>query len=332
MNKFRLIMLDLFFVISSIIGVGFATGKEIAHYFTSGKNIFIAVAVFAIVFISLSLYLLYIKNKYNVNNLMELNKLAFGRYYEICNIMLVIFLIVTNSAMLAGCDNIVRTYLGFNIPVGSLFLSCITFFVVLGGIGRIKNISKVVAPIIIILILFIACTNFKISSCDGNYIFDIAYPIIFCAHNFILLITVILNTKSNPKLVSCLSGILISCVILISAFAINGVSADMPMLVLGKNLGKVWFFIFLIGVIFALFTTLQIGTFQCLQIVNKNKKQKMFVLAIILLTCQIIAYLGFSFIIQYLYALMGILGVIYLIVLITSLIIKNKINKNQQNK
>ena len=49
MNKFKLIVFDLFFVISSIVGVGFATGKEIAHYFTRGKNIFIAVAVFCIV-------------------------------------------------------------------------------------------------------------------------------------------------------------------------------------------------------------------------------------------------------------------------------------------
>ena len=325
MNKLKLIMLDLFFIISSIIGVGFATGKEIAHYFTSGKSIFIAVAVFCIIFISLTLYMLHIKTRYKVNNLTGLNKFAFGRYYEICNIMLVIFLIITNSAMLAGCDNIVRTYLGFYVPVGSLFLSCVTFFVVLGGIDRIKNISKVVTPIIIAMIIFIGCKNLKISSCDGNYTLDILYPIMFCAHNFILLITVVLNTKSNPKILSSLSGILISVMILISALAINGIGADMPMLVLSKNVGNAFFSIYLIGVIFALFTTLQIGTFQCLQIVNKNKNQKFFTLSIILLTCQIIAYLGFSFIIQYLYATMGILGVIYLLILIVNLIIKNKL-------
>ena len=316
MKKIKLIILDLFFVVSSIVGVGFVTGKEIAYYFTSGKNIFIAVAVFCVIFISLTLYMLHIKHRNKVNNLTELNKFAFGRHHEICNIVLVIFLIITNSAMLAGCDNIIRTYLGFSIPVGSLFLSCVTFFVVLGGIDRIKNISKIVTPVVIVLIIFIGCKNFKVSSSDGNYTFDILYPIMFFAHNFILLITVILNTKSSPKILSLLSGILISLVILITALAINGIDTDMPMLVLSKNLGNAFFSIYLIGVILALFTTLQIGAFQCLQIVNKNKSQKFFTLSIILLTCQIIAYLGFSFIIQYLYAAMGILGVIYLLILI----------------
>lgn len=324
MNKLKVIIIDLFFIVSSIVGVGFVTGKEIAYYFTSGKNIFIAVTVFCTVFTGLILYVLHIKNKYNVNNLNELNKLAFGSCYRICNRMIAIFLIITNSAMLAGCDNIARIYLEFNIPIGSLFLSCVTFFVVLGGIDRVKNISKIVTPTIIVLMIFIGCKNFNISSCEGDYIFDILYPIIFCAHNFILLITVVLNAKSRAKSVGVLSAILISMVILISSFAVNGVGSDMPMLMLAKNLGNIYFFIYLIGVVFALFTTLQIGTFQCLQIVNENKNQKAFFLVIIILACQIIAYLGFGFIIEYLYIVIGILGIIYLLILIINLLLKIK--------
>lgn len=325
MNKFKLIIIDLFFVISSIIGVGFATGKEIAHYFTSGKNIVLAVIVFFVCFIVLSLCIFHVKNKYKITNLTQLNKVAFGRYWEICNIMLIVFFIITNSAMLAGCDNLVRLYLRFEIPVGSLFLSCVTFFVVMRGIDGVKNISKFVTPIIIILIIIVSCKNFKTINLNGNIATDILYPITFCAHNFILLISVILHTKSNPKILSFLSGFLVSFIVLILACAIANIDADMPMLVVGKNLGNIYFSIYLICVIFALFTTLQIGTFQCLQIATKNKWQKIFILSLILLTCQIIAYLGFSFIVKYLYSAMGFLCAIYLIILIINLIIKNKI-------
>lgn len=325
MNKIKLITIDLFFIVGSIIGVGFATGEEISHYFTSGKSIVFAVMIFFIIFTSLSIYITNIKNKYRIKNLTQLNKLAFGRHYEICNIMLAIFFIITNSAMLAGCDNIVKNYLGFKIPVASLFLSCVTFFVVLGGVKRIKNISQIITPIIISLIVIIACKNIKISNLNGNIVADVLYPILFCAHNFILLITVILNTKYNHKILSVLSGILVSVVVLISAIAVANINADMPMLILSKKLGNMFFSIYLIGVIFALFTTLQIGTFQCLEIVNKNKNQKFFTLSLILLVCQIIAYLGFVFIVQYLYTIMGFLGVVYLIILITKLIIKNKL-------
>ena len=42
MKKIKILLFDLFFIISSIIGVGFATGKEIAHFFVSGKSVVIA--------------------------------------------------------------------------------------------------------------------------------------------------------------------------------------------------------------------------------------------------------------------------------------------------
>ena len=61
MNKIKLITIDLFFIVGSIIGVGFATGEEISHYFTSGKSIVFAVMIFFIVFTSLSIYIINIK-------------------------------------------------------------------------------------------------------------------------------------------------------------------------------------------------------------------------------------------------------------------------------
>lgn len=324
MNSVKLIIVDLFFIISSIIGIGFATGKEISLYFTSGKSIILAVLIFFVCFTGLTKYFLYVKNKYKLSNVGDLNKVAFGNNYEIFNIVLVIFFIITNSAMLAGCDSILKTYFNFNIPIGSLFLSCVTFFVVVGGVNRIKNTSKYIAPIIIILLMIIGFKNFKIGNLDGGVMVDVLYPIFFCAHNFVLLLAVIFNTKSNPKLLSFLSGILVSFIVLVCAVAVKNINADMPMLLLGKNLGNLFFVIYLIGVVFALFTTLQVGSYQCFEIISKNKNQNFFSLSLILLTCQIIAYLGFSFIIQYLYAGMGILGVIYLIILIINLIIKRK--------
>lgn len=325
MNKFKLLIFDLFFVVSAIIGVGFATGKEIAHFFLSGRSLVIATIVFFCVFVGLCWYILYIKRKHNITSLTELNKLAFGKHFEVGNIVLIVLFIVTNSAMLAGCDNLVRNYLGLSLPVVSLFLSIITFFIVIGGVNRIKTIANIVMPILIIIIIVNSCFNLNIGLQEhGNIALDIVYPIIFCAENFITLISVLISTKSKPKTLSFISGAVISIVVLLSALAIGNLNSDMPMLSLSKNMGNVFFSLYLIGVVFALFTTLQISSYHCLQITYKGNRTKYFTLCLILLTSQIIAYLGFNFIVQYLYTGIGVLGAIYLIVLIIKLIIVDK--------
>lgn len=324
MKGLKVLIFDLFFVVSAIIGVGFATGKEIAHFFLSGRSLLIAVMVFFLVFVGLTWYILHIKSKHKIDNLTHLNKFAFGKYYDIGNIVLIVLFIVTNSAMLAGCDNLARNYLGLNLPIISLFLSCVTFFIAMGGVNRIKSIANIVMPIIIAIIVVNSCINLNGTTLKGNIGFDICYPIIFCSENFITLISVLISTKSKPRPLSIVSGIVISIIIFLSAFAIGNISADMPMLTLSRNGGVIFFSIYLAGVIFALFTTLQISTFHCLQVVSKSQKYKIFNLLMILLTSQIIAYLGFNFIVQYLYSAIGIMGAVYLVVLIFRLIIADR--------
>lgn len=325
MNKFKILLFDLFFVISAIIGVGFATGREISHFFLSGKSLVLAVVVLFVVFVGLCWFFLYIKHKHNISNLTQLNKLAFGKYYQVGNIVLIIMFVVTNAAMLAGVDNLAKNYIGLNLPVISLFLNIITFFIVLGGVERIKSIANIIMPILILLMLGNAILNINCAPVlNGSMGLDIAYPIIFCCENFITLISTLIATKSKPKNLSFGTGIVLSIVVLISAVAISGVGADMPMLSISKNLGNVFFAIYFLGVIFALFTTLEITSYTCLEVLTKNKSNKYFVLMLILITSQIIAYLGFNFIVQYLYTLIGILGAIYLIVLIIKLIIADK--------
>ena len=321
-------MFDLFFVVSGIIGVGFATGKEISHFFLSGKSLWLALCVFFVVFVGLSMFILHIKNKHKITNLTELNRLAFGRCYEISNIMLVVLFLVTNAAMLAGCDNIVKNYLEIDFPIASLILTIITFFIVNRGIGCIKRIANGVMPLLIVVIIVNACCNFGSTTMyDGKVVTDIIFPMIFCCENFMTIIPVLINSKSKIRPLSFVAGTVVGLTILFSALAIHGVSADMPMLSVAKNLGNWFFVIYLFGVIFALFTTLQISSHSCLEISAKNRRNKIFTSLVILLASQIIAYLGFNFIVRYLYSAIGIMGGVYLLALVIRLII---VDKNQK--
>ena len=137
-----------------------------------------------------------------------------------------------------------------------------------------------------------------------------------------------LNTKSKTGPLVFISATIISVVVFMCALAIGNLNADMPMLNLSKNLGNVFFAVYLIGVIFALFTTLEITSYNSLEVaIGNRRKDKHFVLFIILATSQIMAYLGFNFIVKHLYTAIGVLSAIYLIILIIKLIIIDKKNK-----
>ena len=147
-SKFTFIF-DLFFIVSAHIGIGFVTGKELEHFFLSGTNIMLAIISFFCIFVLTSSFILFIKNKHNVSNLNDLNRLTFGKYHTMFNIVLITQFLISCSAMLAGCDNIMKNIFHITIPIFSLSLSIITFFVLCGGIGRIKLISNFLLPILI---------------------------------------------------------------------------------------------------------------------------------------------------------------------------------------
>ncbi len=324
-NSFKSFIFDLFFIISSFIGVGFATGKELEQFFLKG-NVFIGVAIFFVCILILSILILHIKNKYLISNITQLNKLAFGKYYYIVNNFLLILFVVTSSAMLAGCDNIMKNIFDINLPIFSIFFSFITFFIIIGGIKRIKCITNYIMPILIVIILINVCLNINsnISIQSNLSTKEFIFPLLFIGENCITLISVLIKTKSNPKKISFATALILTILISLSLFAIIGVNADMPMVEISKNSGKIFFTIYLIAVILALFTTLQINSFNGLEICLKQKKNKIFVALIIVGLSQSLSFLGFVFIMKYLYLILGILGGIYILILIIKLIILNK--------
>lgn len=321
----KIFIIDLFFIVSSFIGVGFATGKELERFFIKSKFVLLSIAIFFVVFTAFCIFILKAKQKYSVTSFSALNKIAFGKHYKTLDLFLAIFFVITSSAMLAGCDNIMKNVFEIRMPIFSFFLSVITFFIIIGGIRRIKLISNCLVPILLGAILINVFYNFTPTNLPRQSLgVSIIFPIVFCSENCITLISVLLKTKSKKTPLALCAGGIIGLIILFAVFAIfNATGYDMPLLSLSKNLGNIFFIIYLICVLFALFITLQICSYSCFEIYARPKN-KYFIISLILLVQQSISYLGFTFIVEYLYFLMGILGLAYLILLTIRLIILNK--------
>ncbi|MBR1988194.1 MAG: hypothetical protein IKA36_04035, partial [Clostridia bacterium] len=135
-------LVDYFLVLSGIVGVGFASGKEICiFFFDFGAYSFIGLVAFAVLYIYLFWLIDYIRLKININSYSEFNKIVFGKFCKITNIAMIVNFVITSALMTSGADYIFLSFIGIGYRVPTIILSIVGFFVLLGGIDKIKIVA-----------------------------------------------------------------------------------------------------------------------------------------------------------------------------------------------
>ena len=338
-EKSRIFIEDFILIIVSIVGVGFSGGAESKHFFCS--PIFpILVIIFLILFVTFFNIIYKFKTKNKIFSFYQLNTTLFPKL-KIINKLFVLFYLVLSASMLAGTDELMNDVLGLNLPIASLVMCIFVYIIILKGVDGIKKIfSKFVPIILLIIFINLFVNSFYLSSGFQNFynlfelekIFSVnnirklIMPFLFFGSNFVLAINSIINLRGNSKKISIFSTILfgvflsLSCVVVM----LNKNSGVMPLFDASKNLSDVFFWLYFVALIFSIFSTLSVSTWNEYQLCNFDSNYS---LIIILIINMIISLLGFKFIIKYLYTFRGVVGIIYCL----ALAIKIKIfNKNQK--
>ena len=335
-NAFSVII-DYFLILSAIIGVGFASGKEICvFFFDFGSKSLVGLIGFGLLYIYLFFIVEYIKNKLNLQNYNDFNQKMFGKLCKLSNIILIINFSITSAGMLAGADYLFKTFfkVGYRIP--SIVLSVLTFLLLLGGINKIKMVANIIIPIMIAVIVFNSIDNINLENVhfeitQQNSMMALYFGLLFGVNNFVAALPVLFETKLKNK--GKFFVILTICIIIllnILVFASNNFSTDMPMFELSANVSIWFYYIYFATIMLALFSTLMICSYNLQSIYTKNKRS-IFISIIIILSNLIISNLGYAFIVKYLYVVSGIFSVVYVIALIIMIII-NLIKYKNSNK
>jgi len=334
-------VVDYFLIMGAIVGVGFASGKEIGVFFFnfSGGSIF-GILAFCLLYFYLFFIVQYLRKKLALNSYNEFNAFVFGKFCKLTNIVLVINFSITSAGMLAGADYLFSSF--FNLPkiVVPVTLTAITFFLILGGIKRIKFTANLIVPILIFVIIINSIKNININNVNleitsKNIYMAVYFGLLFGVNNFVAAMPVLFETKQ--KVASRCAVILsIGLIILLNVLVLssNKVSTDMPMFELSKNVSNSFYIIYFCALILALFSTLVICSYNMQNIICKNKKSKFASLLIVLFNL-ILSNVGYSFIVQYLYVVSGIISGIYVLILIVLIIfklVKIKFNKTKNNE
>ncbi|MBE5741528.1 MAG: hypothetical protein E7351_03285 [Clostridiales bacterium] len=327
-NKLWSTIVDYFLILGAIIGVGFASGKEICvFFFDFGGASLIGLVSFALLYIYLFFVIQYVSHKLELNSYNEFNTAMFGKLCKLSNIVMLINFAITSAGMLAGADYLFDTFFGVGYKIPSIILSILTFVLLIGGIGKIKMVANVIIPVMITVIVVnsiknITPQNVNMTITTRNGFMAVYYGLLFGVNNFVAALPVLFETKLKSK--GKLAVILSICFIIllnILVFASQSFSTDMPMFELSQNVSPWFYYIYFATLILALFSTLMICSFNMQRILIRDKKSK-FTSIIVVLFNLIISNFGYGFIVQYLYVISGIISGVYVIALVILMIIK----------
>lgn len=314
-------VVDYFLILGAIIGVGFASGKEIyVFFFSFGQASLMGLIAFALLYFYLFLVIQYINHKLEIKSYNEFNAKMFGKLRKFTNIILIVNFSITSAGMLAGADYLFETFLGVGYKIPSLVLSVVTFFVLLGGIGKIKMIANWIIPIMLAVIVINSLKNITPSNVhfpivEKSGTMAIYYALLFGVNNFVAALPVLFQTKMKAK--GKLAVILTICVVIllnILILASNNFKTEMPVFELSANVSDVFYYIYFATLVFALFSTLMICSFNTQEILTK--KRSVFASLMIVIINLILSNFGYGFIVKYLYVLSGVISGIYVVSLI----------------
>lgn len=321
-------VVDYFLILSAIIGVGFASGKEICVFFFDfdGAGL-LGLIAFGLLYIYLFFVIDYVKRKLELNSYNEFNTAMFGKLCKISNVVMLFNFAITSAGMLAGADYLFQTFFNVGYKIPSLILSVFTLLLLIGGIGKIKFVANLIIPLMIAVIVInsIANTspeNVTMEITSKNSFMAIYYGLLFGVNNFVAALPVLFETKLKAK--GKLAVIFSICLIIllnILVFASNKFSTDMPMFELSSNVSKWFYYVYFATLVMALFSTLMICSFNMHQMLSKGKKS-IFLAMVIVLFNLILSNVGYAFIVKYLYVVSGVLSGVYVLTLVVLMIVK----------
>lgn len=326
--------------IGTVIGAGFASGREIIEFFgIYGLKGSWGLLISGILFILLgSSLLIKIYNK-KIKDLNELLEIIFTKDSRwLIDLLILISLYTGFAIMVAGSGAIFKEQMGksFNLGLMVMIISCFTVF--LFDLEGLSFINVILVPLLIIGILF---TAYYIGSQEG-YNFSnlqginlgikgnfLTSAILYFGSNSLLIIVVFssLHSLIEDKKTAILGGSLGGLVLYILGLSIlhscflfynEVLYAEIPMLKISGFIGPVYGRLYTIILWIAMFTTALANGFGFINKLSRGKNQ-LLVAIFLSLTSIPLASFGFTNLVSIIYPIFGLVGFVALVLVLVKL-------------
>lgn len=305
-------------IIGTIIGAGFASGREIVAFFGPTPSWLVAVIGAVLVFVMCYVFLS-VGAKSQADNLAEVNRKIAGKADVLLNICLLFNSAISLSAMLAGFDSLFGSMWGGK-PVYSVLFAAVSVFVVMRGLKGLVKCNVILVPLLIVFIVAVCAISFN-SPVYGTFGAKSAYRCVTYIGMNMMLAAALLTTigdlsKKQIAAASVVTAAIVGVLLylIVSALCSSGAGqTDMPLVTLSRTGGLVMFGFGIVTVAAGIFTTMLTAHIALTDWLASLTKSRLFSAVVTACACLALSFIGFKNVVDTLYPVLGILGALYFV-------------------
>lgn len=323
--------------IGTVIGAGFASGREIVEFFGiyGVKSIF-GMVISGLLFSALGSLLLLKIHKNRIENLNELVVNLFGRRFSfIFDTIIGLSLYTGYGVMLSGSGAIFKEELGLSFNIGIMVMVVFTFIVFLFKLEGLSIINTILVPILIVGILFTSIylntrEGFNFSNIGGVSLTGkgnfISSSLLYFGSNSLIIIIVfssflpLLKDKKTAILGGATGGailFLLGLSILISMLVYYNevIFLEVPMLKICGNISNGYRKVYAVILWIAIFTTAIANGFGFMNRVSEHKNKLLYTV-LFCISAIPLAKFGFANLVGIIYPISGLIGFVLMVLIL----------------
>ena len=316
----------IFVIVGTVVGAGFASGKEIFTFFNvygfyGLLGLLLSISIMGIIiYKTLKIIVTYDINSYSslINTIVPKFPFIDTVFCYIINLFLLISFIV----MVAGFSAYFAQEFCLPIIFGAIIIATLSFFTFLNSINGIIKINEFFIPCLFFMILLLGFNNinsftcFDFSCCITRFNWFISC-LLYSSYNLIVIFPILIGLKKyiknlkQAKLIAILSCLCLLSVAIILFFLINFyfaqiINLDLPTVFIASTLGNIYKYICGFAILGAIFTTAISSGYGFLNNLNiTNRKLYITVAIFICIVSIFLSNLGFSNLLNMLYPILG---------------------------
>ncbi|NMA95046.1 MAG: hypothetical protein GX974_03310 [Clostridiales bacterium] len=324
-----------FIYVGTVIGAGFASGREIVEFFgIYGLKGILGLSVAGVLFSLMGSLLLLKIYRNKIKGFDDLVARMFGKKFGIVlDIIMIISLYTGYSVMISGSGAIFKEELGASFTLGIITMVILSFIVFLFQLEGFSFISSALVPLLILGIVFTSLyliikgdhnlygiNEGNIITHKGNFF---SSSLLYVGSNSLIIITVfssllpLIRNRKTAILGGVAGGIILymlglSILLIMLLHYPEIKTMDIPMLKISNYIGRSYRKFYAIILWIAIFTT---AIANGSSFINRfaNSRYKLPIATIFCISAIPLAHLGFAKLVSLIYPIFGFIGLIILV-------------------
>jgi uncharacterized membrane protein YkvI len=323
--------------VGTVVGAGFATGKEIVEFFSRFGFIgLIGILMGGYIFIFFGSKLMRMAAAIEADSYQDFNLYLFGRHFgTLINIVMLGMLLGVSAVMLSGAGAVFDEQLGLSRMAGIILTIVLSIFVMIVGIKGIFAVNTFVVPMMVAFSLFLMSISVQLPNFPEQILSipfaedgwkSVVAPFSYTAFNLLLaqavLVPVAKEIKDDQSIKwgGILGGMALTFILLSSHSTLimlpDYQSYEIPMAVTMKNLASGLYWIYVLVIYGEIFTSI-IGNIFGLerQIKKYVKAPAIITVSGIFVIVFLISLVDYGTLLSYLYPVFGYISLIFMVLL-----------------